>query len=82
MITPLIIHHKQSIASYNPPNMHHRKHQLPLNPHLMQNAFSLLSLEAEHLGFHNAVIYCNFMKLHVLKGIYSDMWGFNLFLRA
>lgn len=56
MITPLIIHHKLSIASYNPPNIHRQKRQLPLNFHLMQNASSLSSLEAEHLGFHNAAI--------------------------
>ncbi len=56
MITPLIIHHKHSISSYDPPSMHHWKRQLPLNHHLMHNAFSLSSLEAEHLGFCNAAI--------------------------
>ncbi len=56
MITPLIIHHKQSISSYDPPSMHCWKRQLPLNHNVMHAAISLSSLKAEHLGFGNAAI--------------------------
>lgn len=36
--------------------MHHWKRQLPLNHNVMQDAVSLSSLKAEHLGLGNAAI--------------------------